>query len=65
MSNEEFINSLAEEVRQKLADCKTPDEIRKVLAEAGIEPLDDDALDAISGGKTLPHSLNQDRKQFF
>ncbi len=50
MKNEEFYNSLSEEVKKKLAECKTQDEIRKVLAGAGVEPLDDELLDAASGG---------------
>ena len=50
MKNEDFYNSLSEEVKKKLAGCKTQEEIRKVLAEAGVEPLDDELLDAVAGG---------------
>ena len=50
MKNEAFYNSLSEEVKQKLAECKTQEEIRKVLAEAGFEPLDEKLLDAVAGG---------------
>ena len=50
MKNEEFYNSLSEEVKKNLAGCKTQEEIRKVLTEAGVEPLDDELLDAASGG---------------
>ena len=46
----EKINELSEEVKQKLASCKTKEEAKKVLAEAGIEPLDDELLDCVAGG---------------
>ena len=45
MEKEEFLNDLSEEIRQKLAACKTAEEAKKVLAGAGIEPLDDELLD--------------------
>ncbi len=54
MKSEEIINKLSEEVKKKLAECKTQDELRKVLAEAGIEPLDDEQLDAVAGGGWWP-----------
>ena len=47
---EEFYYHLSEEVKKRLEECKTQEEIRKVLAEAGIEPLDDGLLDAVAGG---------------
>jgi len=50
MKNEAFYNSLTEEVKRKLAECKTQEEIRKVLTEAGVEPLDDALLEAVAGG---------------
>jgi len=50
MKNEEFYNSLSEEVKKNLAGCKTQEEICKVLTEAGVEPLDDELLDAVAGG---------------
>ena len=50
MKSEEIINKLSEEVKKKLAECKTQDDIRRVLAEAGVEPLDDELLDAVAGG---------------
>ena len=40
MKKEEFYNSLSEDVKKKLAECKTQDELRKALAEAGIGPAD-------------------------
>ncbi|MBR4703670.1 MAG: hypothetical protein IKO91_07480 [Oscillospiraceae bacterium] len=52
--NEELMNRLSEEIRQKLAACKTRDEIRKVLAEAGVEPLDDEDLAVVAGGSRGP-----------
>ena len=54
MKSEEIINKLSEEVKKKLAECKTQVELRKVLAEAGVEPLDDEQLDAVAGGGWWP-----------
>ena len=59
MKNEERMNNLSEEVRQKLAVCKTAEEAKKVLAEAGVEPLDDELLDAVAGGLRGPITGNQ------
>ena len=50
MESKELLSSLSEEVKQKLAECKTQEEICKVLAEAGIEPMEDALLDAVAGG---------------
>ena len=50
MKKEELMNKLSEEVKQKLTECKTQEEVQKVLVEAGIAPLDDEALDEVSGG---------------
>lgn len=50
MSNQDFYNSLSEEVKEKITQCKTQDEMRRVLTEAGVEPLDDELLDAVAGG---------------
>ena len=55
MKKEEFYNNLSEEVKKKLAECKTQDELRKALAEAGVEPVDDELLDAVAGG--VPYLL--------
>ncbi len=54
MKNEEFYNNLSENVKKNLAGCRTQDEIRKVLTEAGVEPLDDELLDAVAGGLRGP-----------
>ncbi len=54
MKMEELFNDLSEEVKKKLAECKTQEEIRKVLAQAGVEPLDDELLDAVAGGTRGP-----------
>ena len=50
MKNEAIYDKLSEEVKQKLAECKTQEELRRVLAEAGVDPLDDELLDAVAGG---------------
>ncbi|MCR4772000.1 MAG: hypothetical protein K5855_06760 [Oscillospiraceae bacterium] len=54
MKKEEFYNNLSEDVKKKLAECKTQDELRKVLAEAGVESVDDELLDAVAGGSRVP-----------
>ena len=53
MKKEELMNSLSEEAKTKLAACKTLEEAKKVLAEAGVEPLDDELLDAVAGGEMM------------
>ena len=53
MKNEAIYDKLSEEVKQKLAECKTQEELRRVLAEAGVDPLNDALLDAVAGG--LPY----------
>ena len=50
MKREKRITALSDEVRQKLAACKTAEEAKKILAEAGVEPLNDELLDRVSGG---------------
>ncbi len=50
MKNEELYKGLNEEVKKKLAGCRTAEEAKKVLSEAGVEPLDDELLDAVAGG---------------
>ena len=42
--------SLSEKVKKKLAECKTQEEIRRVLAEAGVDPPDNELPDAVAGG---------------
>ena len=48
------MNSLSEEVKRKLLECKTQEEAKKVLTEAGVEPLDDELLDNVAGGMRDP-----------
>ncbi len=50
MKNEKFYNSLSEEVKQRLSECRTAEEVKKVLSEAGVEPLDDELLEEVAGG---------------
>ncbi len=54
MKNEETIKNLSEEVKKKLAACETREEVKKVLAEAGVEPLSDGDLDKVAGGYFEP-----------
>ncbi len=50
MKKEDLINSIGKEVKEKLAECKTQEEMKQILAEAGVEPMDDELLDAVTGG---------------
>ena len=54
MKKEELMNSLSEELKTRLAECKTQEEVQKVLVEAGVEPIDDEVLDEVSGGALRP-----------
>ena len=54
MKNEAFYDSLNEDAKRKLAACKTAEEAKKVLAEAGVEPMDDELLEAVAGGVDRP-----------
>ncbi len=44
------MNDLSDEVKANLVNCKTEEEKKKVLADAGIEPIDDELLDEVSAG---------------
>ena len=46
------LNDLSDEVKANLVNCKTEEEKKKVLADAGIEPIDDALLDEVAGGKS-------------
>ena len=52
MSEKDFFDNLSDELKAKLRACKTEDELKKVLADAGIE-LDPDALADTAGGAGL------------
>lgn len=45
MESKELLSSLSEEMKKKLAECKTQKEMEAVLTEAGIDPLDDELLE--------------------
>ena len=55
MKIEEIIGTMSEEAKQRLASCKTQEELQEVLAEECGRPLDDDMLDAIAGGYVSYH----------
>ncbi len=62
MKNKDLTKGLGEEVEKKLASCKTKEEVRKVLSEAGVEPLDEKDLDKVAGGMEtevikMPHEI--------
>ena len=50
MKNNELYNSLSEEVKQKLAKCKTLEEVKEVTEEEALRHLDDETLEAVAGG---------------
>ena len=50
MKNNELDNSFSEEVKQKLAKCKTPEDVEIVSGEVGVSHLDDEMLEAVAGG---------------
>ncbi len=54
VKNEKIMSTLGEGTKQKLADCKTQEEMMQILAESGVEPLDDELLDAVAGGLRGP-----------
>ncbi len=56
MENKDPIKELSEEVKKKLAACGTGEEARKILSEAGVEPLSDEDLDKVAGGLSLSYS---------
>ena len=49
MENKFTFDNLSDELKAKLMECKTPDELKEVLAEAGMD-LDEDVLKSIAGG---------------
>ena len=65
MKDEDLYNGFSEEIKKKLKECKTEEEANKVLSEAGVMPLDDEALDDASGGliMMLPWLLSCDDEE--
>ena len=49
MSEKNLFDNLSDEIKEKLIDCKSEEELTKVLADAGIE-LDKEMLKAVDGG---------------
>ena len=49
MSEKNTFGSLSDELKAKLKECKTEEELNKVLAEAGLD-IDQDVLKAVVGG---------------
>ncbi len=56
------MNNLSDEVKAKLDNCKTDDEKKKVLADAGIEPIDDELLDEVSAGVVRNNKGGQSKR---
>ena len=52
MSTKNLFDNLSDEIKEKLRDCKSEEELTKVLADAGIE-LDREMLKAVDGGLAL------------
>ena len=55
MENKDIPAKLSDEIKEKLAQCKTQEEMREILAQSGVEQLDDALLEAVAGGYTIPH----------
>ena len=49
MDRKEFYNSLSEDIKAKLKECKTDEEMLKVLGHNKIK-LDDELLSGVAGG---------------
>ena len=56
MNQKEFYNSLSEDVKAKLKNCKSEEEMMKVLDEEKVE-LDPELLDEISGGSKVTKEM--------
>ena len=50
MKMEDVIAKMSKESKQRLAACKTQEEAQEIMAEEFGGPLDDEVLDAITGG---------------
>ena len=60
MNKKEFYESLSDEVKEKIRNCTSEQEMLKVLEDAQID-LSPDILDGVAGGK---HSSCPDDKLF-
>ena len=49
MDRKEFYNSLSDDVKKQLKECKTDEEMLKVLGDNKI-PLDEELLKGVAGG---------------
>lgn len=58
MDLKEFYNSLSEDVKAKLKECKSEEEMLKVLEEENIK-LDPDVLEDVSGGRLNPGDVRK------
>ena len=52
--DKKLFDSLDEPVREKLRNCKSEAEMRKVIAEAGLQELSPEMLEGVSGGVSTP-----------
>ena len=50
MKSNELYSNVSEEVKQKLTNCKTQEEVKKVSEEVDVRRLDDEMLEAVVGG---------------
>ena len=49
MSEKNLFDSIGDEIKAKLKECRTKEELERVLSETGLQ-LDDDLLKAVAGG---------------
>ena len=52
-----FIDTLTEEQKEKLEECRTPEEVTAFAGKEGIE-LSEEMLDAIAGGNIPDHHIS-------
>ena len=52
--DKKLFDSLDESVREKLRNCKSEADMKKVFAESGLQELSPELLEGISGGVGMP-----------
>ena len=59
MSEKNLFDNLSDEIKEKLKDCKSEEELTKVLADAGIE-LDKEMLNRLIASVTIGDRIKTD-----
>lgn len=63
MANQEWLDSLSEEQRTKLAECEDPQAMLDYVAAEGIA-LPDEALEDVAGGVNFMRAIGEILKDF-